>query len=103
MGCGINSIPEKMRRPIMRLLLLTIAATSLIAVPSAFAHGKTPHHARAHAHSRHALHASNRSHQGNRATDRTDATDLASKSERNYSRHPDEEELEVDELAQKAN
>ena len=83
-----------------KLMLLSIAVASLIAVPSAFAHGKASHHGRMHVHARHATH---RIHHDNISADRAAAMQQASQSERGAARHPDEEELGVDELAQKAN
>jgi hypothetical protein len=87
----------------MRKLVLAAAITSLIAIPSAFAHGKsTGHHGRAHANARHASYRANRH---SKAVDGVVSTDQAnqSRSARSSSRHPDEEEVEVDELASKAN
>ena len=87
----------------MRKLVLAAAIASLIAVPSAFAHGKsTGHHVRAHANARHAGHA-NRSNRSSKIADGVAVTDQANQPRLSSSRHPDEEELAVDELASKAN
>jgi hypothetical protein len=81
------------------LVLLSAAIASLIAVPSAFAHGKSTGHSRLHASTRHATHR----HHDSTATDRTAAVDQTNHSERRSARQPDEEEVAIDELASKAN
>jgi hypothetical protein len=86
----------------MRKLVLAAAIASLIAVPSAFAHGKSTGHGRMHSSTSHASH---RTHRHGKAIDGMASTNQAngSKSARGVGRHPDEEEVEVDELASKAN
>jgi len=86
----------------MRKLVLTAAIASLIAIPSAFAHGKSTGHGRMHSSSSHVSH---KTHRHGNAVDGVASTNQASssKSARGLGRHPDEEEVEVDELASKAN
>ena len=106
MGRGLDPI-LKDEVPIMRkFVLLSAAIVGLIAVPSAFAHGKSAsHHGRIHASARHAGHYANRSNRNSKIVDSVAATDQANQSHsvRSAGRHPDEEELAVDELASKAN
>lgn len=84
----------------MHKLVLSLAIASLIAVPSAFAHGNTSGHARMHASVRHTMH--HRGHRASQAADRTAALSQSSQSSSSVGRHPDEEELAVDELASQA-
>jgi hypothetical protein len=79
----------------LKLVLLPVVIAGLIAVPCAFAHGKTSNQQRTHASTRHASHG----HQGSKAADRTAQ---ANQPESRSARQPDEEELEVDEVASQA-
>jgi hypothetical protein len=84
-----------------KLMLLFVASVSLIAMPAVIAHGKSTSHARMHAS---ITHVGTTNHRGRRAVNRLAAEDDASQSQSTHrtERHPDEEELAVDESASKA-
>ena len=82
-------------------VLLLVASVSLLVIPAAFAHGKSTSHARTHSS---IDHAGTTNHRDRKAANRFAAEDEASQSQSTHrmERHPDEEELAVDELASKA-
>jgi hypothetical protein len=84
-----------------KLVLLVLASVSLIVIPAAVAHGKSTGHTRTHAST---SHSANPGHRGRKASHRFAMQGEAgqSQSAQRTDRHPDEEELAVDESASKA-
>ena len=86
----------------MRILVLSAAIACVIVVPSVFARGNAADHGHAHAGARHSMHRHGRD---NGPAERAVAAEQSSptRSGRDAVRHPDEEELAVEEKTQKAN